>query len=322
MKRKRNAGVFVISLDFELFWGVADIADIAQWENDIKKVYDIVPRTLDLFEKYGIHATWATVAGIMLDDYKELLQYLPEDLPEQTHEIISKFNFSDELKSIPDYMLFGNKLVQLVKNAEGQEIGTHTFTHYYCDKKDSNIKDFLYEMDTASLIMKKKGYGECNSVVFPRNQVSECYVHVLPQNIYAFRGSIPGYIDKLKKKNRRLGTLVWYLDHYLPLQNSAYSLNEIKKGKKYDIKLSRLFKAYKEKYRFAEKMKIWRYKKEMEYAAKKGKVYHICWHPHNFSRCTDRNFEQLEDLLIKFKVLEEKYGMVSMNMDELRRYLN
>lgn len=314
MNNKR--GVFVISLDFELFWGVADIADYSLWKEKIDKVYEIVPKTLALFEKYGIHATWATVAGIMTDGPSELYRYFPEKIPEQTRGIIDKFHFNEDNNRIPDFMLFGRRLVDLINSSDGQEIGTHTFTHYYCDKEDSNPKDFSYELVTASQIMKNKGYGECRSVVFPRNQVSSRFVSAMPDNIKIYRGTIPGYIDVLKKKKKKAGTIIWYLDHYLPLQNSTYNLDDIGEGIKYNVKLSRLFKAYKGKYAFAEKVKVWRYKREMHFAAKKGRVYHICWHPHNFSTDTDKNFEQLEELLKAYHKMKEKYGMVSANMNE------
>lgn len=320
MKNER-CGAFIISLDFELFWGVADIASIELWEEKIKKVYEIVPRTLALFKQYGIHATWATVAGIMVDNENELYKYIPKNLPEQTKKIIDKFDFEDKHKCIPAFMLFGKELVEMVRDTEGQEIGTHTFTHYYCDKKDSNPEDFYYELQTACMIMENKGYGECRSVVFPRNQVSQQFVSAMPKDIKAYRGPIPGYIDKLKKKHKRIGTIVWYLDHYLPLQDSTFFGDEIDENEIYNVKLSRLFKAYKKKYSFAEKMKIWRYKREMEHAAKNGKIYHICWHPHNFSTFTDKNFEQLEELLKKYNELREKYGMLSINMAECTKHV-
>ncbi len=319
--KNKEIGALVISLDFELFWGIADIGDIKSWEKEIQKVYEIVPRTLALFEKYGIHATWATVAGIMLENKNELYEYLPQKLPQQTEEIIQKFNFEDENNSIPSFMLFGQELVDRIKNAVNQEIGTHTFTHYYCSKQSSNTQDFKNELETASLIMEKKGYGKCKTVVFPRNQVSQKYVSAMPNNIRIYRGSISGFIDKIKKKNKLIGTIIWYFDHYIPLQNSTYSISKVYENGIFNIKLSRLFKAYKDKYRFAEKLKIKRYIREMEYAAKHRKIYHICWHPHNFSTFTEKNFEQLEELLKKFGELNKKYGMLSMNMYELARYI-
>lgn len=319
--KETNSGIFVVSLDFELFWGMADIANIDEWQEKIKMVYNIVPRTLELFKKYAIHATWATVGGIMLENEQELYKYLPINLPKQTKSILNKFSFNDKEKCIPQYMLFGNELVKQINETVGQEIGTHTFTHYYCDDIGSNPTEFSTELQIASLIMKNKGYGICKSVVFPRNQVQDKFVSAIPNNIKTYRGGIPGYIGKIKKMCNRIGTLIWYIDHYLPLQDSTYFKDTIKEGKLCNIKLSRLFKAWKNEYRFAEKLKIWRYKFEMTRAAKKGKVYHICWHPHNFSTFTEKNFEQLEELLSWQKKLEKKYGMRSMNMLECAKYI-
>ncbi len=316
MLMDKARGALVISLDFELFWGVADIADFKEWDDRIKRVYEIVPRTLKLFEKYGIHATWATVAGIMMDNENELTAYLPKELPLQTREIIERFHFKDVNNTIPHYMLFGNELVKMIKNTDGQEIGTHTFTHYYCNKEDSSSTNLNYELETASRIMREKGYGVCKTVVFPRNQVKSNFVSNMPKNIKNYRGVKQSYVNKLKSKKNALGNIVWYADHYIPLQNSTISYCEINERGLFNVKLSRLFKAYKEKYRILEGIKMIRYKNEMKYAAKHNRIYHICWHPHNFSDYIEKNFEQLEILLEEFDALRNKYGMCSYNMNE------
>ena len=58
-------------------------------------------------------------------------------------------------------------------------------------------------------------------------------------------------------------------------------------------------------------------KKEMTVAAKKKKIYHLWWHPHNFGKDMDKNFEILEKLLAHFQVLRKKYNMQSLSMIEI-----
>jgi hypothetical protein len=72
-----KGGAFVISLDFELFWGFADFAEFRDWQDKIEKVWDVVPALLRLFTKYNIHATWATVGGLLAKDKEDFLKFSP-----------------------------------------------------------------------------------------------------------------------------------------------------------------------------------------------------------------------------------------------------
>ena len=69
---RKHSGSFVISLDFELFWGVKDSKDIGQYWDNLAGVHLAVPKLLETFEKYNIHARWATV-GFLFFNSKVLL---------------------------------------------------------------------------------------------------------------------------------------------------------------------------------------------------------------------------------------------------------
>ena len=55
----------------------------------------------------------------------------------------------------------------------------------------------------------------------------------------------------------------------------------------------------------------------MKIAAKKGKIIHIWWHPHNMGADPDKFLEQIEMLLSHYEKLKTKYGFESKNMGEL-----
>ena len=74
-------GIFTISLDFELYWGVRDHRTIESYGQNIRNVHSIVPRLLDLFQQYGIHCTWATVGFLFFNNKKELVSFLPDIRP-------------------------------------------------------------------------------------------------------------------------------------------------------------------------------------------------------------------------------------------------
>ena len=56
-----KSGIFTVSLDFELYWGLRDTTTINEYEANLKGVKIAIERILELFDKYDIHATWATV---------------------------------------------------------------------------------------------------------------------------------------------------------------------------------------------------------------------------------------------------------------------
>ena len=76
-----SKGIFTISLDFELFWGVRDHRTLENYGSNISNVHQVVPRLLALFEKYDVHCTWATVGFLFFNDKKEMLPYLPSSRP-------------------------------------------------------------------------------------------------------------------------------------------------------------------------------------------------------------------------------------------------
>ena len=55
------AGTLIVSLDFELFWGMLDVCPLEKYQDHVLGGRKAIPGLLALFQKYGIHATWATV---------------------------------------------------------------------------------------------------------------------------------------------------------------------------------------------------------------------------------------------------------------------
>ena len=74
-------GGFVVSLDFELMWGVRDKRTIADYGPNILGGRAAVPRLLDLFARHGIGCTWATVGLLFFEDREALRAALPAERP-------------------------------------------------------------------------------------------------------------------------------------------------------------------------------------------------------------------------------------------------
>ncbi len=55
----------------------------------------------------------------------------------------------------------------------------------------------------------------------------------------------------------------------------------------------------------------------METAARRRKLFHLWWHPHNFGVDLQENLAFLRAILDCFRTLQELYGMRSMTMAAL-----
>lgn len=124
------SGQFVISLDFELLWGVRDHSDKQTYGQNVLGARIAVPRMLDLFVRNNIRATWATVGFLFCETKDELIAALPEERPAYANKRLSNYAYLDEVgkdeRSDPYY--FAASLIGAIRQAPGQEIGTHTMS--------------------------------------------------------------------------------------------------------------------------------------------------------------------------------------------------
>src|SRR5579864_5566921 len=71
-------GAFVISLDFELHWGVRDHEPPnGPYRQNLLGARKAIPRLLELFQRYGISATWAVVGFLFAETTEELRKFEP-----------------------------------------------------------------------------------------------------------------------------------------------------------------------------------------------------------------------------------------------------
>jgi peptidoglycan/xylan/chitin deacetylase (PgdA/CDA1 family) len=150
---------FVISLDFELMWGVRDQLSTAQYGANVRGVRDTVPRMLDLFDRFDVRATWATVGFLFCETKDELMASLPSIQPTYRQASLSNYNYLDEVgnneKDDPHY--FGFSLLKEIQSRSSQEIATHTFSHYYCLEQGQTPDQFKADIDAAVVAAERQG---------------------------------------------------------------------------------------------------------------------------------------------------------------------
>ena len=68
-----------------------------------------------------------------------------------------------------------------------------------------------------------------------------------------------------------------------------------------------------------ERLRLWRITSAMETAARRRRLFHLWWHPHNFGVQLEANLRFLETILARFRALRERHGMESLSMSEAAR---
>ena len=323
--KKNDKGSLVISLDFEMMWGCHDWATIDGYgKSNIINVRNVIKRLLALFEKYGIHATFASVGMLMLDGKDELLSSIPDKLPSYNNRCMSPYKegYIDNISKDDEGLFFAPDIIGDLKRHPGIEIGTHTFCHYYCWEDGQTVAQFECDIKNAVEIAKRNGI-HVNSIVFPKNNVSGEYLKVVAKyGIKIYRGNPRRFF---KKSSNIVGNITQrvlrLLDNYIPLAKNTYSyLNIRPTNDVVNIPASRFLRPYNSKLRWFEKIRVARIKKEILAAARNQEIYHLWWHPHNFGNNIDENFSMLEDILRIYSECSDKYGMMSLTMSELSDY--
>src|SRR5258705_365119 len=85
-------GIIVVSLDFELYWGVKDIRALESYKPDARAIRLGIPALLKLFAEYGVPATWAPVGMLFCKSKDELLAAAPAEQPQYAHSEMSPYD--------------------------------------------------------------------------------------------------------------------------------------------------------------------------------------------------------------------------------------
>jgi peptidoglycan/xylan/chitin deacetylase (PgdA/CDA1 family) len=315
-------GVLVISLDLELYWGVFDKIPLERYHENLVGSRKVIPKILKLFEKYNIHATWAVVGILFCKNKRELLSILPKKIPEYSNASASpythiKFIGVDE-KSDPFH--YAPSLIKKISAQKFQEIGTHTFSHYCVLEKGSSPKLFLEDLMAARKVARKFDVG-LKSIIFPRNQYDAKSLSVCKRvGLIAYRGNPDNWLYRPRNEEELnlFIRILRYADTFMNLAgHNAFDIDSIRKEAPVNIPASRFTYWYIKPLRFLEPLRVMRIKSDMRHAARKGLIYHIWWHPHNFGINMKENLRFLENILKEYKHLNKKYGMKSMSMCEL-----
>jgi hypothetical protein len=322
MSEPSEPGALVISLDFEMHWGMRDHADRQSAAfADLSTSRQVVADLAGLFSERGIRATWATVGFLFASSADELAPHLPEQRPSYVRDEFDPYGepVGRDEQADPEHL--AGSLVRLLADTPGQEVGSHTFSHFYCLEEGQHEVDLRADLAAAQSIAGLYGL-QLTSLVLPRNQWNPAYAGAVRDSGFnCFRGPQPSWGHEARSHGEhgpvsRAARLVDTYGGVSPPPTFAWEEMRRDDGL-CDVPASAFLRPYAPGRRRLEPLRLRRLVTGMRHAARHQQVFHLWWHPHNFNRYPAENFAFLNRLLDEFDALAQGEGMRSMSMSDV-----
>ncbi|NNT72563.1 polysaccharide deacetylase family protein [Flavobacterium sp. IMCC34852] len=310
-------GALVISLDFELVWGIFDHIDLKDKVAYFDNTLNAIPKMLEIFERHDMRVTWATVGMLFNKNWEEWQNNIPTLLPTYDNAILNPYTYGNaHQKSGYDRFFFAPELIKTIQSVKGQEIGTHTYSHYYCLEKGQTVAQFEADLQQANLMANQFNL-KLTSLVFPRNQFNKNYLKVCSENqIETVRTNPDDWYWDTTKTDALFSKLARTGDAYLPFGKKSYTAESVHKATVVCQKASRFLRP-QHQISVLNSLRLSRIKSEIVGAAQNGEIYHLWWHPHNFGFDTDNALKALQEIALLYQHCNQVYGMESLTMKQI-----
>jgi hypothetical protein len=320
----RPTGALVVSLDFELAWGVHDsLGRDGSYRAHLLGARAAVPALLDAFAHYDVAATWATVGFLFAESREELEVHAPppELRPAYADPRRDPYRLSRGENEREDPLSYAPSLIRSIAAAPRQEVGSHTFSHYYCLEPGQTMAAFRADLSAAVSIAAARNL-RLRSLVVPRHQVREDYLPAVAEAGFAVHRRNEAH--PLARPRRSGRDPLWtrgarLLDAYLPLTGANAvpwsSLRPDRHGLS-DVRESRFLRPASRRLAALEPLRTGRIVRAMREAARTGAVFHLWWHPHNFGVDLETNLDALRIVLRAFEEFRQRYGFASLTMSD------
>jgi len=269
-----------------------------------------------------VAATWAAVGFLFARDRDELEAHFPGIRPSYRNLSLDPYREPVGKNETDDPLHFGASLLRQIGATPRQEIGSHTYAHYFCLEAGAGEDSFRSDLESAQRIARSTLGIELKSLVFPRNQLRSNWLPAAAEcGFVCYRGNRRGgsYRPADTKGQSSLTQRALRLaDAYFPLpavNSISWADAAAQPSGLHDIRASRFLFPYRRGIGRAEApLRLRRIKQEMRQAARAGRIYHLWWHPHNFGAYLDASLAGLGELLAEFSALRETAGFRSLTM--------
>ena len=315
------SGALVISLDFELHWGVRDHKHMdGAYRANLEGERTVTPRLLDLFEAYDVAATWATVGFMFANTAAELEQFRPALLPTYRDPRLNPYREKVGANEACDPLHYAPSLIRMIASCPRQEVASHTHSHFYCLEPGQDAEQFRSDLRSAAAIARQQGI-ELRSIVFPRNQVNSAYLPLLREvGVTCYRGTEENWLNRASSRGQESllirGSRL--LDQYVAVSRGkliAWEDVQDEYGLS-NVRASMFLRPYAPHLAGLDSVRLHRIATLIRHAAVSGKIFHLWWHPHNFGTYMTENLAFLGSILKVFRECRDRYGMQSLTMFE------
>jgi peptidoglycan/xylan/chitin deacetylase (PgdA/CDA1 family) len=318
-------GTLVISLDFELAWGIP-AAEHARWRGNLLGARAAVPALLELFARHELRATWATVGGLFADGRDALRDALP---PARVTGLVAGRDPARHLaalgRSEADAPLhFAPTLIRQILATPGQELGSHTLLHAPALEgldRDARLRD---DLDAAQRLAVATTGEALQSLVFPYNQMDAASVAVAcAAGFRAYRSNVPlrpfapveGWTANAWRRGFR------WVDQVAPLAPAdallAPAPTPVAAGRIAEVRASRFLRPGPWPSAALARRAQARTCALLTDAAARDRVVHLWTHPHNFGVDTRARLAWLEGIVAHASRLRQTHGLTSATMAEM-----
>jgi peptidoglycan/xylan/chitin deacetylase (PgdA/CDA1 family) len=311
-------GVFILSLDEELAWGSVHGGSLPQRTALFQQARPCIIRLLKLLEKYQIHATWALVGHLFLEQCQPVngIKH-PEIIRPKYSWYPHDWFLADPCSRLEEAPLwYGRDIIQQIQSCQvAQEIGCHTFSHVRVGEPGCSRECFVSELQACRVEAEKFGLN-LRSFVFPRNSVGHLDA-LVEAGFITYRGNAPSSFVRLPGIAAGICRQLGYL---LPF--AAPVVLPKRENGLWNLPASYFFPPTHRWWRLLSDMsRVYKIKQGLQKAAKKRFIFHLWFHPFNLASQPDKLFNELEVIFAEVCRYRDAGRLDNLTMGELAHNL-
>lgn len=314
-----NPGAFIISLDLEGRWGMRDhLREGDGYLRNLEGERAAIDAMLFVFREYDVAATWGTVGLLFADGRAEAEAFAPKLKPQYREAALDAYSESIGKSEAADPLHFAPSVIRAIADCPRQEIGSHTYSHFYALEPGQTEEAFIEDLRSARRIAEAKGY-KLESLIMPRNQVNDAYADALHATGFTiYRGNPAsglhggaGHASRslLRRATRLLDTYANIAGHQLFAWEGIVENNGLA-----NVRASAFLRPYSSRRAALEPLRLKRITSALDAAARSHNLFHLWWHPHNFGIRLQENIALLRRVFDHLSHLREMEGMQSLSM--------